>query len=316
MDSYQTGDFGEGRGGQHLMNAARAQTLRYSNFLLTISTNKVPKDDAERDELVDWLIRTLEPLFSNFDVLNGNLLKPAGTRNYEKAQFPEDNLIIKVRSVTSIEQGAAQHGQIHAHVLLEVAHKYITQMHGATGEGGDTGKGNLGVHVNIGALRDYMNGHIPSMHIDNPPPKIYCDCKLLTKGTDNSNKWLTLQYITKDSAKDNGGGVRNLRADENAAADPVLSGARRALTQGGLEHDPIRITISDNNNNNNNNEPDWRNDDFGVGGAISPPMMRKTTVSAPAMKKTTVSAPSMQKTTVSAPKFVPTSGPKNGPRKF
>ena len=107
MDFDQAGDFGEGRGGRDLMNAARAQTLRYSNFLLTISTNKVPQSDEERYELVDWLIRVLTPLMRDFDLLNGNVLKPPGTRNYEKSQFPPDNLIIKVRSVISIEIGRA-----------------------------------------------------------------------------------------------------------------------------------------------------------------------------------------------------------------
>lgn len=163
--------------------------------------------------------------------MNGNLLKPPGTDNAQYSQFPHDHKIINIRSRCSPEQGQAQRGQVHCHILLEVAHRYLHQEDGATGEGNDTGKPYLGVHVNVLALREFLNSRIYRMDIsfDRKPKKVYVKSDLLTKGTDNSNKWLTLQYISKDRAKDNGGGVRNLRRDEIDAHDREKSDARRAL---------------------------------------------------------------------------------------
>ena len=309
MDYFQRhDDFGEGAG-DPILNAARAQTLRYSNFFLTISTNVRPHDEHERDGLVEWLLNVLGTLFNDWDLINGNLLKPPGTDNRDKVRFPDNHRIIKVRTMTSIEQGDFQQGQIHAHVVLEVAHQYLKQEHGAEGNGNDTGKPHLGVHVNVVALRDYLNGFIDEMGIDDArkPPKVYVNCKLLTKGTDNSNKFLTIQYINKDRAKDNDGGIRNLRKDETRA-DPNLRAARDSLLNGGLALGTETTLIEKDQNE------DWRDDpNLGMGGAINlggPPPV------APKMLVQGLQAPGMVYKTVKAPQMVKMTRMANGPKKF
>jgi hypothetical protein len=272
------------------MNAARAQTLRYSNFLITISTNVRPQSEDERDALVEWLLNTLGELFSDFDLMNGNVLKPPGTRNEDHASFPADNKIIKITNRIAVEQGAAQQGQIHAHVLLEVAHRYVTQEHGAEGTGNDTGKPHLGVHVNVLALRTYLNGRIHEMQIDGSrlPSKIYVNCRLLTKGTDNSNKFLTLQYLNKDRAKDNDGGERDLVAD-GAAADPQLRHVQNVLLNGApdIGYDPETHSVL-------RGTEDLR---------PKAHKMARTTVPAPFFVNTTVPAPNFVRTTQPARRF-------------
>jgi hypothetical protein len=279
------------------MNAARAQTLRYSNFLITISTNVRPHSEDERDGLVEWLLNVLGELFGSFDLMNGNVLKPPGTPNQDHVAFPADNKIIKITNRIAVEQGAAQQGQIHAHVLLEVAHRYTAQEHGAEGNGNDTGKPHLGVHVNVLALRNYLNGRIPEMQIagDRLPEKVYVNCKLLTKGTDNSNKFLTLQYLNKDRAKDNGGGERDLRAD-GAAADPHLRHVQDVLLNGDpdIGYDPETHNISKGNED------------------LRPPRapgMRRVTVPAPTFVNTNAQPPNFVQTTQPAPSFVRTTQP-------
>lgn len=177
--------------------------------------------------LAQWLTDQCERLFQHWDLLNGTVLKPAGTSNFRRVAFPDDHKIVKVRSRVSIERGDFNQGkgQMHSHTLVEVAHRYLDQTDGATGIGEDTGKPHVGVHTNVMALRDYLNRHIPEMQIDpdRRPQKIYVNSKLLTKGTDQSNKWLTLQYITKQSAKDGHGGTINLRQQEERAYNPELS---------------------------------------------------------------------------------------------
>jgi len=237
MDFSQAGKGGRGRGGgdrdgeSELIKSARAQTLRYSNFLLTISTNVVPKNDDEKMALAQWLMNNCIDMFWNFDVLNGNCIKPAGTSNREKVTFPLDNKIIKIRSRIAVEQGDMQRGQIHAHVLLEIAHEYLEQEDRA--EGGQGGKANIGVHINVVALREWFNSRIPEMLIERSrwPPKIYINSKLLTTGTDNSNKFLTLQYLNKDRAKDIDGGVRNL-VEDRAEAPTELQQIHQTLLHG------------------------------------------------------------------------------------
>lgn len=282
------------------MNAARAQTLRYSNFLITISTNVRPRSEDERDGLVEWLLNVLGELFGSFDLMNGNVLKPPGTPNQDHVAFPADNKIIKITNRIAVEQGAAQQGQIHAHVLLEVAHRYTAQEHGAEGNGNDTGKPHLGVHVNVLALRNYLNGRIPEMQIagDRLPEKVYVNCKLLTKGTDNSNKFLTLQYLNKDRAKDNGGGERDLVAD-GAAADPHLRHVQDVLLNGDpdIGYDPETNHISKGNED------------------LRPPQapgMRHVTRRppvAPNFVNTNVQPPNFVQTTQPAPSFVRTTQP-------
>lgn len=296
MDFFEEGSRGgrrdSGGGDDRIMNAARAQTLRYSNFLLTISTNVRPRSEDERDGLVEWLLNNLGELFGDFDLMNGNVLKPPGTRNQDYVSFPADNKIIKITNRIAVEQGAAQQGQIHAHVLLEVAHRYTAQEDGAEGNGNDTGKPHLGVHVNVLALRNWLNARIPQMQIagDRLPEKVYVNCRLLTKGTDNSNKFLTLQYLNKDRAKDNDGGERDLVAD-GAAADPHLRHVHDVLLNGApdIGYDPETSKISKGNED------------------LRPPQMRRVPV-APAMKPVPVQ-PKFVNTTTPAPSFVRTTQP-------
>jgi hypothetical protein len=289
-----------------------AQTLRYSNFFITISTNVVPSDNDEKDALTEWLINVTDELFGDFDVLNGNCIKPPGTRNYQRARFPDDNKIIQVRARVSVEQGAAQQGQVHAHVLLEIAHRYLRQEDGATGIGQDTNKPHLGVHVNVEALREWLNARIPAMDIPaaRQPPKVYVNCKLLTKGTDNSNKWLTLQYINKDRAKDGHGGHLNLRAQERNTGDADLSRARQLLLNGGVNGTLENHTLE-------------RDDPIGVGGALAPEEVFENIIRqrpaarpqppavAPNFVRNGVQlpvAPAMNRVTVPVPAFKVTSG--------
>jgi hypothetical protein len=302
MDYYQADDFGDGAGGD-ILNAARAQTLRYSNFFLTISTNVRPHNEDEKDGLVEWLLSVLNELFTDWDLINGNLIKPPGTRNEDRVLFPENNKIIKIKTMTSIEQGDFQNGQVHAHVIMEVAHRYLIQEDGAEGHGNDTGKAHLGVHVNVWALRTYLNDRIERMDIadDRKPPKIYVNSKLLTKGTDNSNKFLTLQYINKDRAKDNDGGVRNLRRDQERA-NPNLALARESLLNGGMAHGTESTVLE-------KDEVDWRDDEqLGMGGALSPV--------APHFVVQGLQPPSMVYGTVPIPKFVKTTRTASGPKSF
>jgi hypothetical protein len=214
-----------------MMNeAALSQRLCYSNFLITISTNVVPATPVEEGALADWLKQMLRYLFLTWDLLNGTVLKPAGSENSEQLSFPEPHQILSVKSRIAVERGGEDRkGQVHAHVLLEVAHTYRKAVNGNAGlsnEGTDV----VGVHVNVWALRNWLNRQVYALQLDEhrKPKKIYVNSKLLTSGTDNSNKWLTLQYISKDRARDNGGGVRNLRADQ-LQAPKVLQDLRPTL---------------------------------------------------------------------------------------
>lgn len=216
------------------------QTLRFSNFLITISTNVHPLDDTERNHISTWLVNRTQELFNNWDRFNGTVIKPAGTLNGQELRFPDNHRIVAVSSNVAIEEGdfRGHAGQIHAHVLLEIAHCYDRQEHGAAGWGTDQpDREYKGVHVNVRTLRRYLNGLIGVMgiHLNRHPRKIYLHCQLLTKGTDNSSKWLTLAYIDKQNAKDNGGGVRNLAADR-AADDPELQALRGPLRQTPYQH--------------------------------------------------------------------------------
>jgi len=278
----------------NLLNAAIAQTLRYSNFFLTISTNVKPSSDDERDALTTWLLDRYHDLFSTFDAMNGRVLKPAGTYNVNEEAFPPNHKIISVRSQCAVEEGTSQRGQIHMHITLEIAHRYLEQEDGAVGMGNEVGKRNIGVHINVTTLRDFLNARIYMMNIDidRRPKKVYVNSILLTKGTDNSNKWLTVQYINKDRAKDNDGGVRNLRRDEIEAHDSEKSAARRALLrpdgQETIEVGPsaprfTRVTTA-------------------------PPGFIRTTAPAPPgfVRTTAPAAPQFTKTTISPPQFVQT----------
>lgn len=287
MDFFEDEDeyLGGGLGGR-LLKSARAQTLRYSNFLITISTNRVPSNQDEEMELTGWLIDHLTALFGDFSKLNGYVLKPAGTRNEQLIKFPANNRIMGVRSKISIERGNTdkQRGQVHAHVLLEVAHEYLGQEHGAIGTGQDMGRKNVGVHVNVYGLREYLNYYIREMKLDKLPKKIYVNCRLLTKGTDNSNKWLTLQYIDKTVAKDNDGGTRDLIEDERVANNPELSEIKASMQDPDENIRMFREDILDGTEEDRAASPE-------------PPVFQRTTAAPPSFVRTTAAAPSFVRTT-------------------
>jgi len=193
--------------------------------LITISSNVVPIDEDEETEVARWLVNVCRATFNDWAILNGTVLKPAGTPNAAQEGFHGDHSIISVKSQIGIEVGGNK-GYVHAHVVLEVAHQYLTA---------NPGQREVGVHVNIATLRSHLTSQIYLMALppDRWPQKIYVNSKLLTTGTDNSNKWLTYQYINKDVARDNGGGFRDLRADREMAdyalldiRDDVIGGAR------------------------------------------------------------------------------------------
>lgn len=186
------------------------QNLLFSNFLLTISTNVVPVDDQERRALALWLRDEANNLFDDLSMLNGTVLKPAGSANEEKATFDDDNPIERIRSRVSLEAGD-QRGQMHMHVLIEVAH---------VRQESPNGWGSTGVHVNVKALRDYLNSRIHTMGIApaRMPPKIYVNSRLITSRDNPSAKWLTLAYLNKQRDNpSNGQAPRNLAADRLAA---------------------------------------------------------------------------------------------------
>lgn len=222
------------------MNAINNQSLRYSNFLITFSTNVRPVDGTNEEQaLVNWLVQVTDNMFGDWNVLNGTVIKPAGTPNADAIPFPPHHKIRSCRSRIAIEKGDFRlgKGQVHAHIVLEVAHEYTFQEHGATGTGFDFdrmggGRANLGVHTNVQQMREYLNANIHHMALPavRLPQKIYVNSKLLTKGTDNSNKWLTYQYLNKQTDVTH----RNLREDENNANDPELSRVRARLRDGGL----------------------------------------------------------------------------------
>lgn len=192
-------------------------------------------EEEEEAALTRWLRDNLTELFNSFDNLNGNVLKPAGSPNSDRAQFPPVNRIGTIKSRIGIERGAAQRGQVHAHVLLEVMHRYDVPIdeNGPQDYGMD--RDYLGVHVNVTALREWLNQRIDSMRIPvyRRPLKVYVNSRLLTKNNDNTNKWLTYAYIHKDVAKDDrDGNMRDLRADRQNAEIELQQAARTITAHG------------------------------------------------------------------------------------
>lgn len=172
-----------------------AEAQRWSNFLITINTNVKPRTMGETLACTNWLILMCEMLFGTFEGLNGTVLKPAGAPNDTHAKFEGPHLISGVAARVTIEQGNQQ-GRIHAHILLEVCHHYTEA----------NSYGLIGIHINRTALHQFLKDHLHMLALPElrRPASIYVDCKLLTTKTDNSNKFLTMAYINKDRAKDNG----------------------------------------------------------------------------------------------------------------
>ena len=262
--------FGDGVGEEFLRQAIKRQTLRYSNFLITFSTNLQPKDRQEQNAVVRWLERQVVTLFGQWDTFNGTVVKPAGSPNSPPQGFGSDHKIRSVRSRVGIEVGDFQRGkgQVHAHITLEIAHEYSDKSDG----------GMIGVHTNVGAMRAFLSSRIQSMDIDDDrkPKKIYVNSKLLTTGTDNSNKWLTYQYLEKQTAHGNDGTEIDLIQDRENA-DPELQHIREVVRTGGL----VR--------GNNELEPEvgyapanWRTDpNLGAGGALTDEIAPKKRVLRP-----------------------------------
>jgi len=232
MDVFKSGSRGGRIRDERIKEAAESQKLCFSNFHITWSTNVRPgKDDNMKRALAAWLIDRAKELFSSFDMINGNVIKPAGTHGNDNPRFPDDNQILACKARFSVEIGGeGDEGKVHSHCLLEVAHTYSEQTDGAEGVGA-SGKPLIGVHSSAIGMRNYLNARIYLMEIpeSRKPEKIYVNCRLLTTATDNSLKWLTYQYINKDLAKDNDGGTRDLRKDEAVTDRPDLTRARETL---------------------------------------------------------------------------------------
>lgn len=197
--------------------------LCFSNFLLTINTNvSFDVSTAEHDEVCRWLLEQCNNLFDDWSMLNGTVLKPAGSDNRDFQKFDEPHLVEGVRSRICLEQGKLLN-YIHAHVLLEVAHRYA----------GPNQYGKRGVHVNAHAMRQYLMSQVPLMSIAEKPRSIYVNCRLQTSMNDTQNKWMTLQYINKDTDKfgnnlaaDKAAGTANEQSIVNGMLNPDLSFAR------------------------------------------------------------------------------------------
>lgn len=195
-----------------------AQPMLWSNFLVTINSNVRPLTLPQRIGMTQWLRDGLETLFSDFDLLNGRVLKPAGSPNNE-GHLLDYGDILGVRVAYGIEE-APKTGLVHAHVLIEVCH--LARELNAWGM--------RGVHTNREGIRAYFDNNIGLMPVlpQQRPQRTYVNVRLLTKGTDNSNKWLTLQYIDKDT--DIRG--RDLRADREAAPENLRRVRQKILDEG------------------------------------------------------------------------------------
>ncbi len=200
------------------MNAQVAQAgpkLVFSNFLITISSNVAPMDMSEQNNVTQWLKGVCDELFNNPARLNGTVLKPAGTPNEDERDFGHPNRLVSMKSRIGFEVGDEK-GYVHAHIVLEVAHRYSDVSWNQVAPNGENYKG---VHVNVLTLRNFLNSQIDDMQLpaNRRPQRIYVNSRLLTNGTDNSSKWLTYQYINKTVARDNDGGERDLTADRQFA---------------------------------------------------------------------------------------------------
>jgi len=199
----------------------RGETTRWSNFLITVSTNVIPHTYMQRVNITQWLYDACTELLSDFDSLDGVLIKPAGSPNGGEHKFGGNNRIAGIRSKVTIEQGPVKK-QMHAHILVEICHHYVEPNQW----------GYSGVHINRRTLNQFFDDRIFRMAIppNMRPGRVYVNNRLLTKGTDNSSKWLTLAYIDKD--RDIQG--RNLAADRAAA--PVRDqGIRRNFLENAMD---------------------------------------------------------------------------------
>jgi hypothetical protein len=211
------------------------EKLYFSNFVITISTNVVPRDELERGALADWLRIQGNDLFDDFYRLNGTVLKPAGSPAAENRTFGVNHRIEGVRSRITLEKGDKR-GQMHMHVVMEVAHRYTERNEW----------GLMGVHVNTTALRRYLTDKIKDMEIDvdRRPASIYVHSRLIAALNDQQTKWMALQYIHKGRDK-NGASMVALEAQSSREDQNIIAGIRAPDQQF-----------------------NWRRDDIGLGGAL------------------------------------------------
>lgn len=225
-----------------------ADKMYFSNFVLTISTNVVPEDNVERAALADWLRIQANNLFDDFYRLNGTVLKPAGSPNAQNLTLGLEHRIEGVRSRITLERGTLR-GQMHMHVVMEVAHRYTQR--------NEWNK--MGVHVNTTAIRNYLQSQIPSMEIDpdRRPTKIYVNSRLIANLNNQQTKWMALQYIHKDVDKD-GNSIAAMEQRGTANDRNIIEGIRDA---------PDRDQF------------DWKKRNVGLGGALvdaaNQPLMRR-----------------------------------------
>ncbi len=210
--------------------------LVFSNFLITISTNVVPADSQQRIATALWLRIQANELFGNWDLLNGTVLKPAGSPNDAQEGFGNNHSVEGCRSRVALESGG-QKGQMHIHVVLEVAHRYADRNQW----------GARGVHVNCATLRAYLNARIPDMQIANRPDKIYVHSRLLTRLGQTQQKFMTLQYLEKEV--------------DSRGQDLALDRERATPLEREIGARAGRIITADTGAR-------WQDNDFGVGGGL------------------------------------------------
>ncbi len=216
--------------------------LIFSNYHITVVLN-VNATELEEDALFDWLIHNCQEIFGSWENLNNFVFKPAGTRNDQEIKI-DDVLgirVISVRTVIGLELGEARRHP-HAHCVMEVAHESQDDPANPVAPSGKTYKG---VHVNVATMKAYFNEHLHEIDIARHriPAQIYLNSRLLTTGTDNSRKFLTLQYIGKTTARDNDGGRRNLLADR-AMADPDDQRVHEGLANQAYDHLDVEVNES------------------------------------------------------------------------
>lgn len=202
-----------------LMRAAQGgEKLYWSNFLITVNTNFTPQNGVEEFGVINYLQDACAELFSDFDSLNGVLIKPAGAPNAENVPV-DPNGIVGIKSRVGIEQGA-ERGCVHAHILVEVCHRL-----------GDNNEfGMKGIHVNRGALQRFFDERLQNRDFGGRRiERVYLNSRLQTKATDNSSKYMTIAYLNKDTdifrrnlaAQRNRAGVRDREIHAALVAAPL-----------------------------------------------------------------------------------------------
>lgn len=203
---------------EEILERGDEDKLVFSNFHITVVVNTNAQPDEE-EPIGTWLYDNCVEIFGSWGSLNDYCFKPAGTRNEDEIHLDDVNgiRVISVRTVIGLELGGARN-HMHAHCMVEVAH-ISGNAHSLSREA-PSGKEYKGVHVNVATMKQFFNERLQNLDIARHriPEKIYLNCRLLTTGTDNSNKFLTVQYIGKTVARDNFGGERNLVNDRLMAS--------------------------------------------------------------------------------------------------